>query len=74
MMEEDCALRGDGLPKKELRRAGSVEELEREVFRMGGGGEDGCRPAFHQRVGRYSGWIEAQDLAVPGLIDVAEGH
>ena len=29
--------------KKAARRAGSVEELEREVFRMAAGGEDGCR-------------------------------
>ena len=33
----------DRLFEKAARRAGSVEELEREVFRMAAGGEDGCR-------------------------------
>ena len=31
------------------------------------------RPALHQRAGRYVGEL-AQDLAVPGLIDIAEGQ
>ena len=29
--------------EKAARRAGSVEELEREVFRVAAGGEEGCR-------------------------------
>ena len=43
-----------------------MEELEREVFRVAS-----QEPALHQRAGR---WIEAQDLAVPGLIHIAEGQ
>ena len=42
-------------------------------------GEDGCRLVRDQRfiedlVDTLGSWIEAQDLAVPGLIDVAEGQ
>ena len=52
------------------------EELEREVFRMAAGGEEGCRLVRDQHfieelVDTLASWIEAQDLAVPGLI---EGH
>ena len=62
-----------------MRRAGSVDELEREVFRMAAGGEEGCRLVRDQRfikelVDSMGSWIEAQDLAVPGLIDIAEGR
>ena len=56
-----------------------MEELEREVFRMAAGGEDGCRLVRDQHfikelVDILMSWIEARDLAVPGLIDVAEGQ
>ena len=54
-----------------------VDELERKVFRMAAGGEDGCRLVRDQRfikelVDTMGSWIKAQDLAVPGLIDIAE--
>ena len=57
----------------------SVEELEREVFRVAAGGEEGCRLVRDQRfirelVDTMGSWIEAQGLAVPGLIDIAEGQ
>ena len=57
----------------------SVKELEREVFRMAAGGEEGCRLVRDQHfieelVDTLGSWIEAQDLAVPGLIDIAEGQ
>ena len=60
--------------RKAARKAGSVDELEREVFRVAAGGEDGCRLVRDQRfieelVDMIGSWIEAQDLAVPGLID-----
>ena len=35
--------------EKAARRAGSVEELEREVFRVAAGGEEGCRLVRDQR-------------------------
>ena len=62
-----------------MARAGSVDELEREGFRMAAGGEEGCRLVRDQRfieelVNTMGSWIEAQDLAVPGLIDIAEGQ
>ena len=65
--------------KKAARRAGGVDELEREVFRMAAGGEDGCRLVRDQRfikelVDTMGSWTEAQDLAAPGLIDIAEGQ
>ena len=58
--------------EKAVMRAGSVEELEREVFRMAAGGEEGCRLVRDQRfikelVDTMGSWIEAQDLAVPQL-------
>ena len=61
------------------RRAGSVDELAREVFRMAAGGEEGCRLVRDQHfikelVDTMGSWIKAQDLAVPGLIDIAEGQ
>ena len=78
-MEEDFARRGDGPPRR--RRRGEPEALksEREVFRMASGGEEGCRLVRDQRfikelVDALGSWIEAQDLAVPGLIEVAEGQ
>ena len=56
-----------------------MEELEKEVFRMAAGGEGGCRLVRDQRfiddlVDTLGSWIEVQDLAVPGLIDIAEGQ
>ena len=58
--------------EKAVRRAGSLDELEREVFRMAVGGEEGCRLVRDQRfikklVNTMGSWIEAQDLAVPWL-------
>ena len=46
---------------------------------MAAGGEDGCRLARDQHfikelVDTMGSWIEAHDLAVPGLIDIAEGQ
>ena len=46
---------------------------------MAAGGEEGCRLVRDQRfieelVDTMGSWIEAQDLAVPGLIDIAEGQ
>ena len=66
----------DRLFEKAARRAGSVEELEREVFRVVAGGEEGCRLVSDQHfieelVDTLGSWIEAQDLAVPGLVGVA---
>ena len=57
--------------EKAVMRAGSVEELEREVFRMAAGGEEGCRLVRDQRfikelVDTMGSWIEVQDLAVAG--------
>ena len=65
--------------EKAARRAGSVDEPEREVFRVAAGGEEGCRLVRDQHfikelVDTLGSWIEAQDLAVPGLIDIAEGQ
>ena len=65
--------------EKAARRAGGVDELEKKVFRMAAGGEDGCRLVRDQHfikklVDTMGSWIEAQDLAVPGLIDIAEGQ
>ena len=47
----------------------AAEELEREVFRMAAGGEEGCRLVRDQHfikelVDTLGSWIEAQDLAV----------
>ena len=58
--------------EKAVMRAGSVDELEREVFRMAAGGEEGCRlvrkPAFHQGAGRYYGELDrGAGLGVPGF-------
>ena len=49
--------------------------MEKEVFRMATGGEEGCGlvgdDSFIAKIVDILGsWIEAQDLAVPGLIDV----
>ena len=46
---------------------------------MAAGGEEGCRLVRDQRfikelVDTMGSWIEAHDLAVPGLIDIAEGQ
>ena len=46
---------------------------------MAAGGEEGCRLVRDQRfieelVDTMGSWIEAQDLAVPHLIDIAEGQ
>ena len=65
--------------EKAVAREGSVDELEREVFRMAAGGEEGCRLVRDRRfieelVDTMGSWIEAQDLAVPGLTDIAEGQ
>ena len=56
--------------EKAARRAGGVEELEREVFRTAAGGEEGCRLVRDQHfikelVDTLGSWIEAQDLG-PG--------
>ena len=52
------------------RRAGIVEELESEVFRVAVGGEEGvgCQgPALHQGVGRYAGKLgRSPGLGCPG--------
>ena len=48
--------------KRAARRAGSVDELEREVFRMAAGGEEGCRLVRDQRF-IVGSWIEAPFLA-----------
>ena len=50
---------------KAARRAGGVDELEREIFRMAAGGEDGCRLVRDQRfikelVDTMGSWIEAR--------------
>ena len=64
--------------EKAARRAGSVDELEREVFRVAAGGEEGCRLGdqhfIKELVDTMGSWMEAQDLAVPGLVDIAEGQ
>ena len=67
------------LLEKASERAGGIDELEREVFRMAAGGESGCRIVSDQNfieelVEIMASWIEAQDLAVPGLVDIAEGQ
>ena len=79
-MEGDFARQADGLPiegawriataEKAARRAGSVDELEREVL--------GCRLVRDQHfikelVDTLGSCIEAQDMAV-SLIDIAEGQ
>ena len=67
------------LLEKASERAGGIDELEREVFRMAAGGESGCRIVSDQNfieelVEIMASWIGAQDLAVPGLVDIAEGQ
>ena len=67
------------LLEKASERAGGIDELEREVFRMAAGGESGCRIVSDQNfieelVEIMATWIGAQDLAVPGLVDIAEGQ
>ena len=60
------------LLEKASERAGGIDELEREVFRMAAGGESGCRIVSDQNfieelVEIMASWIGAQDLAVPGF-------
>ena len=47
------------LLEKAAERAGGIDELEREAFRMAAGGESGCRdscgPGVHQGFGGYHG-------------------
>ena len=80
LADSDCwSWLRQSLFEKAARRAGSVEELKREFFRMAAGGEEGCRLVRDQHfieelVDTLGSWIEAQDLAVPGLIDIAEGQ
>ena len=67
------------LLEKAPERVGGIDEPERELFRMAAGGEAGCwlvsdQSFIEELVGIMGSWIEAQDLAVPGLIDVAEGQ
>ncbi len=69
----------DRLFRAALDRTGGVDNLEKEVFRMATGGEEGCGLVRNESfiaeiVDILASWIEAQDLAVPGLIDVAEGQ
>ena len=62
--------------EKAARRAGSVEELEREVFRMAAGGEEGCRLVrdqhFLKELVDTLGMDRSPELSCP--IDVAEGQ
>ena len=44
--------------EKAVRRAGSVDELEREVFRMAAGGAASQGPALHQGAGRCYGELD----------------
>ncbi|OLQ05332.1 hypothetical protein AK812_SmicGene11523 [Symbiodinium microadriaticum] len=62
-----------------LARVGSLEQLEKEAFRMAAGGEKGCSLAsdaerHRQLRGLWKDWLEAQDLGEPGLLDVAPGQ
>ncbi|CAE7862924.1 unnamed protein product, partial [Symbiodinium necroappetens] len=86
----DCVYEGppgagrDGAPPKRtlelvLARVGSLEQLEKEAFRMAAGGEKGCTLAsdqdlHHQLRDLWKDWLEAQDLGEPGLLDVAPGQ
>ena len=44
--------------EKAVMRAGSVDELEREVFRVAAGGEEGCRLVRDRGAGRYYGELD----------------
>ena len=62
-----------------LGKVGSLEQLEKEAFRMAAGGEKGCTLAsdtdlHHQLRELWKGWLEAQDLGEEGLLDVAPGQ
>ena len=46
---DSCTWLRNKLFEKAARRAGSVDELEREVFRVAAGGEEGCRLVRDQR-------------------------
>ena len=59
--------------------AGGVKELEREVFRMATGGEEGCRLLRNQAyiadmVIALCEWLEAQELSCEGLSEIAPGQ
>ena len=58
---------------------GSLEQLEKEAFRMAAGGEKGCTlasdPDSHRQLRElWKDWLEAQDLGEEGLLDVAPGQ
>ena len=58
---------------------GSLEQLEKEAFRMAAGGEKGCTLASDLELHRqlrelWKDWLEAQDLGEAGLLDVAQGQ
>ena len=62
-----------------LAKVGSMEQLEKEAFRMAAGGEKGCTlasdPELHRQLRElWKDWLEAQDLGEPGLLDVAPGQ
>ena len=62
-----------------LAKVGSLEQLEKEAFRMAAGGERGCTlasdPELHRQLRElWKDWLEAQDLGEPGLLDVAPGQ
>ena len=62
-----------------LAKVGSMEQLEKEAFRMAAGGEKGCTlasdPELHRQLRElWKDWLEAQDLGEPGLLDVARGN
>ena len=62
-----------------LAKVGSLEQLEKEAFRMAAGGERGCTlasdPELHRQLRElWRDWLEAQDLGEPGLLDVAPGQ
>ena len=59
-----------------LGKVGSLEQLEKEAFRMAAGGERGCTlasdPELHRQLRElWKDWLEAQDLGEEGLLDVA---
>ena len=62
-----------------LAKVGSLQQLEKEAFRMAADGEKGCSLASDSELHRqlrelWKDWLEAQDLGEPGLLDVAPGQ
>ena len=59
--------------------AGGAKELEREVFRMATGGEEGCKLLRNQSyiadiVIALCEWLDAQDLGCDGLSEISPGQ